>query len=576
MKEIESEPPAVNDGVAKSPWTNPSPRVWAAFVCTLTFFAYVGTLPFQFVHDDRGIIVDNPATHSWHAVPGYFISAVWAGVTPAFLANAYRPVYLFWFRINDAIFGQQAAGWHFTSVVAHVVATYCVFLLAYRIFGEWPAALFSGLVFGLHPVHIESVAWISGVDDPLVAGLIISAFLCWLRSRQAGNGGGPWLGVSMALYVLALLIKETAIVLPLILFASQWLDFPRPLEPRPCGHVQKSLNVLKVLLPFIALTAVYLMVRMVVLKGFWHPAAQISWLTVALTWPSLLLFYLRLLVWPVGLGPFYGLQFVSHPTLRNTIFPAVVLLLVAGGLWKWGSHSRPVALAIPWLIVPLLPVLNVQVFGNGNFAHNRYLYLPSVGFAMLVAVALRKIKLGKLLFGTIPSSQVLVVLGLALLMGFAIQVEDRYYASDAAFYSFAYSRMGTPDPVIGMDYANTLAEQGDFGHAAAIYRELIQAHPDMWGACFNLGYMYYQTGRIGLGRCSICHGPPPGIPPTPGPSSILGLTDFKLNQHGRGGSESATCHRACPHRPELSLRAGNCFESERKLARGDGRVQQGT
>ncbi len=112
------------------------------------------------------------------------------------------------------------------------------------------------------------------------------------------------------------------------------------------------------------LTVIYLIVRTVALKGFSHSVAQISWLTVVLTWPSLLLFYLKLLVWPVGLSPFYGLQFVFHPTLQNTLFPALALLLVAAGLWKWASRSRPVALAIPWLIIPLLPVLNIQLFGN--------------------------------------------------------------------------------------------------------------------------------------------------------------------------------------------------------------------
>ncbi len=529
MREIESGPPTVDAVEAKSPLTSPFPRLWAASVCILTFLVYVGTLRFQFVHDDRGIIVENPAAHSWRAVPGYFISAVWGGVTPAFLANAYRPVYLLWFRINDAIFGHQAAGWHFTSVVAHLVATYCVFLLAHRIFGDWPTALFSGLLFGLHPVHIEGVAWISGVDDPLVAGLVIPAYLCWLRSREAGSGGRRWLGVSLALYGLAMLIKETAIVLPLILFASQWLGFPRPLEPRPRGYMQKSLQVLKVLLPFFALTAVYLMVRTVALKGFWHPAAPIGWLTVVLTWPSLLVFYARLLLYPVGLSPFYGLEYVLHPTLKNTIFPALALLLVAGGLWKWASRSRPVALAIPWLIIPLLPVLNVQVFGNGNFAHNRYLYLPSVGFVMLLAVALRGIKFGKPLFGAIPLSQALVVLGLAVLMAFAIQVEDRYYANDAAFYSFAYSRMENPDPVIGMDYANALAEQGDSAHAAEIYQKLIQAHPDMSSAYFNFGYMCYQLGELDLAGQYLSRAAA-GDSTNAGAFFYLGLTDFKLNR----------------------------------------------
>ena len=281
--------------------------------------------------------------------------------------------------------------------------------------------------------------------------------------------------------------------------------------------------------PLLALTAGYLVVRTVVLQGFSHPAAQVKWLTVVLTWPSLLMFYLRLLAWPVGLSPFYGLKFVSHPTLGNAVVPTLLLLLVGLGLWRWAKVSRPVALAIPWLVFPLLPVLNIQVFGNGNFAHNRYLYVPSIGFAMLVADALRRIRYGKPALGGVPSLQAAACLGLTLVMGVAIPVEDRYYANDAAFYGFAYAHDLDKDPVIGVDYANSLAEQGDFGRAAAIYGEVIHAHPDAWSAYFNVGYMYYQMGRLDLARQYLSRAAADD-PANAGAVFYLGLTNLKLNR----------------------------------------------
>jgi len=529
MSEIKSGHQGVNAAAANGAPASLFPRAWAAFVCILTFLAYLPTLRFQFVHDDRGQILGNPAIHSWHAVPGYFTSHVWAAVAPTFPGNDYRPIFLIWLRINDAVFGPRAAGWHLTTIIAHVAATYCVMLLAHRIFQERLPALFSGLVFGLHPIHLEGVAWISGVPEPLLATFLISAYLFWLRSSEGRGRSGTWLGFSLALYALALLTKETAVVFLLILFASPWLGLPRPLNLQQRGWMRESLQVLKSLLPFIVLTIVYLMVRSVALRGFSHPVAQISWLTVALTWPSLLLFYVRLLLWPVGLSPFYGLQYVLHPTFLNTVLPALVLLVAAFGLWRWAARFRSVALAIPWLIFPILPVMIVQVFGNGNFAHNRYLYLPSVGFAMLAALGIRTLKFGRPLLGVIPSSQAWACVGLALLLGFGVLVEDRVYANDATFYSYAYSHSVDKDAVIGMDYANTLAEQGDFDHAAAIYQELIQAHPDMWSACFNLGYMDYQTGQLDaaehyLARAAV------GDPSNAGAVFYLGLADLKLNR----------------------------------------------
>jgi hypothetical protein len=552
MREVESESLPVNGILVKRPSTDPLPRGWVAAVCSLTFLAYAPTLRFQFVHDDRGVIVGNPAVHSWHFVPSYFTSHIWAAVSPTTIGNEYRPLFLLWLRFNDALFGQHTAGWHFTSVVAHVVATYCVILLAHRVFQERAVALFSGIIFGLHPVHIEGVAWISSVPEPLVAALSVPAYLCWVRSREAGDRRGRWLAASLTLYAMALFTKETAIVLPLILFVSQWLDFPCPFESRPRGWVHKFWNTLKALAPFVAVAVAYLMVRMVALKGFAHPITRISWLTVALTWPSLLLFYLKLLVWPVVL-PFYGLRFVTHPTFWNVILPGLTLLLVALGVRTWAARARPVALTIPWLVVPILPVLNIQMLGNANFAHNRYLYLPSVGFSMLVAAALSRIKGRSSLVGGIPHVQLGACLALGLAFTFAIQVEDRYYSSDAAFYSFAFAH--ADDAVIAMDYANTLAEQGDSAHASNIYRRLIQAHPDMWNAYFNYGYMLYRLGDLdpAVFYLSRTAG---GDPRNAGAIFYLGLADFKLNRLGEAEAALRRAIALAPNAPDYHFALG--------------------
>jgi hypothetical protein len=247
--DMDSVPGSASGEPPGGPLASHFPRVMAAIVCLLTFLVYLKTLRFQFVHDDRGQILGNSSIRSWQAVPGYFTSHVWAAIAPTFLGNEYRPIFLLWLRINDAVFGERALGWHLTTVLVHVAATYCVLILAYKIVQEWPTAVLSALVFGLHPVHIEGVAWISGVPEPLMAGCLIPAYLCWVRACERSRGGGFWSGASLVLYALALLTKETAVVLLMILFASQWLGFPRPLEPSPLGRVQKFLQILKALFP---------------------------------------------------------------------------------------------------------------------------------------------------------------------------------------------------------------------------------------------------------------------------------------------------------------------------------------
>jgi 4-amino-4-deoxy-L-arabinose transferase-like glycosyltransferase len=136
-----------------------------AVVLALTFAVYIPTLRYQFVHDDRGQIVENPAVHSWRAVPTYFTAQVWAGVMPEEVGNYYRPLFLLWLRINDVVFGNHAWGWHLTTILAHVLTTLLVYLLAWRLGIDRDVALLAALIFGLHPAHIEAVAWILGVTE---------------------------------------------------------------------------------------------------------------------------------------------------------------------------------------------------------------------------------------------------------------------------------------------------------------------------------------------------------------------------------------------------------------------------
>ena len=200
------------------------PAWWGiAVVLALTFAVYIPTLRYQFVHDDRGQIVENPAVHSWHAVPTYFTAHVWAAVMPEELGNYYRPLFLLWLRINDAVFGNQAWGWHLTTILAHVLTTLLVYLLAWRLGIGRDVALLAALIFGLHPAHIEAVAWISGVTEPLLGILLIASFLAYVQSRIEGARALKWKVISLVLFALAMLEKETALILPGLLLVYEWI-----------------------------------------------------------------------------------------------------------------------------------------------------------------------------------------------------------------------------------------------------------------------------------------------------------------------------------------------------------------
>jgi hypothetical protein len=98
-----------------------------------TFLLFCGTLAFKFVYDDRMQILENVSIRQWSYVPQYFTKNVWAMIDPHILANYYRPLFLLWLRINYALFGSNATGWHALSVALHVIVVVQVFWLGKRL-----------------------------------------------------------------------------------------------------------------------------------------------------------------------------------------------------------------------------------------------------------------------------------------------------------------------------------------------------------------------------------------------------------------------------------------------------------
>jgi tetratricopeptide (TPR) repeat protein len=472
--------------------------IWmlVTLVLTLTFAAYWGSLDFQFVHDDRGQIVNNPAVHSWRYVRQYFTAHVWAHVDPNETGNYYRPLFLLWLRVNDMLFDSHPWWWHLTTVLAHLATTLAVYFLARRILEDKLTAVVAALVFGLHPVHIEAVAWVSGVTEPLLGILFISSFLCYLRGRERRETARKWMGFSLVLFALALLEKETAIMLPALVFAYEWIYWDGAETARNWqNRARRFAYALKYAAPFLALVPPYLVVRIFALKGFSPGATPLPFSTLVFTWPSLGWFWIKHLIWPVGLSTSYDFFAVSAPNWANFSLPLVGGVAALAGLFWVAQRSRPIAFASVWLLVPLVPLLDIRAFVEDDFAHDRYLYLPSVGFAMLLALALRRVPGGRMTKLGLPAAQTGIALALALLMIFDAVYQSFYFADDQLFYQHN-ARMAPNNRMAKNNLAMLLYEQGRPDLAITILKDLVEKHPADWGAVHNLGYMCYRTGRL--------------------------------------------------------------------------------
>jgi Tfp pilus assembly protein PilF len=462
------------------------PAVLAVLVGAVSFLLYCGTLAFKFVYDDKLQVIDNVAITGWRYVPQYFSNSVWALIDPHIASNYYRPIFLLWLKINYSLFGLAPAGWHALCVLLHVLATVQTFWLARRLLrAEVPAAL-AALLFAVHPVHIESVAWVSGATDPLVTVFTLGAVLGFLRFLDHHGEGSGWLiyAASMVSAALALLSKEIAIVLPVLLIATASVTRDQH------GH----LSIRKYALPFFALIPAYVIVRYFTLHGFSHALGEHPTYSLLLTWPSVLAFYARQLVAPFWISPQANIFWVTSPNLRQFWIPvaACVVLVATAVIAYLRSKNRGLVLALyGWILLPLLPVLYLTVLASQEIVHDRYLYLPSVGFSILVVMAgLRAVEQFSL-----PPIKVPVAIAMASL-AFLTFKGELDWASDLLLFTRAVSVAPENDSAV-MNLGLIYIEQNRLKEGSELLRRVCERDPNFALADYNLGRVLYLGHRDG-------------------------------------------------------------------------------
>ena len=514
-----------------------------AVVLTLTFAVYAPTLRYSFVGDDRGLILDNPTVRSWHFLPTYFTAHLWAGIMPEGAANYYRPFFLLWLRVNHALFGNHACGWHSTTILVHVFATLLVCLLACQLGVNRNGALVAALIFGLHPAHIEGVAWISGVTEPLLGFLLLASFLAYVQWRREGRR--RWEVISLALFALALGEKETAVILPGLLLVYDWifgLEWERPFELR--RTLLWCDEALGRTWPYFVLLVLYVPLRIYALKGFSHGGTLLSDKQLIFTWPSLIWFWIRHLIWPFGLSPFNDFLMVVHPTLRNFFLPGILDVCAAVALFAGVRRSRRATFCAVWPILPLIPPSVFCVFFAVDSAHDRYLYLPSVGFAILMALVLEKACKGAPQWQGIPLSLLAAALCLAAVLSFGTITQSFCFRDNLTFYASNLS-LDPHNPTAESNYAAILAEKGLYGPALEKFDDVVKRDPNHWAATYDLALTYYKMGNLPEAEKYFSEAIRI-IPNKPDEHLYLGMTRYKS---GRTAEAIASVQRAIAINP---------------------------
>jgi protein O-mannosyl-transferase len=464
------------------------PGVMELLVCAVTALAYIGTASFGFVYDDKPAIVDSPAIRSWHFL-AESIPQILGGAPSSGGGTFYRPVTLAWMRLNYLLFGLWPAGWHLAMLALHVLMTYLVFVLVRKLTGKRATAALVALLFGLHPVHVENVAWLSSVNDLLVSVFLVGSFIAYLKFREGKNA---WMALSLLLFALALLSKETAAAFPLLIAGFAIVG---GVDGESGSREFRIKQVLACALYFVVLL-VYLVTRQKTLHGFATSITPLSWSTMIFTTPSVLWFDLKHLLLPITSSEFYSLDYVTTPGFGNFVLPVILLVLagIAVGYWiRRLANPRLGFLALLWIVVPILPTLYLRAIASDNFVHDRLLYLPSLGILILLTLAIEQITSGPLAaHGSIKAGVVAAVCAAGFV---GILFHEVQWTNNILLYENGL-KSAPKNLIVEDNLANEFTNIGRYDRAIPLYLDVLQRNPQFWSANYNLGYAYYRSGEF--------------------------------------------------------------------------------
>lgn len=475
----------------------PHPGRLALVVFVLAFGLYAHTISYDFVWDDRNLIVENPvvATLDGPAIARMFTGGFWASELGG---NYYRPLTSLSYHIDYQLYGLNASGYHATNVIANAIVCALVFVFVYTLLGHGTLALVSALLFAVHPLHTESVAWISGRTDLLAAMWSLVALILYVRGRRAGARRTIVLGLSAVAFAFALLSKEAAAFLPAVAVV---------LELPPCRRFVASDRAGRRLLPtvpWLAVLVIYLVVRAQAISAETdYPAfagGAVRFLGLPL---SIIAGYAAKLVLPLHLNAEYNAHIPESLVDAHILAGLAVLALIVAVCIRYRRRAE-IILGACILLFGLTPVLNVIPLSE--VSAERFLYLPSLGFVLMMAgvvtgafVSLRQ-QAGRKAAWTpprVPAPRVIAVLCALVAFGWVARTAVRAGDWRDEMTLFASTVATSPNSARAhLNMGLAFQKVGRTNDAAASFRRAIEIDPDYAKALSNLAGIYASQGRV--------------------------------------------------------------------------------
>ncbi len=363
---------------AKLSETPYNPRILAACLLAqlvLLAFIYGQTAGFDYVYvDDVQYVLANGQVRAGLSLDGLR----WA--LGSFYMSNWHPLTWVSHMLDASLFGTASGPAHLHNALLHGVMSILVFVYLRRFGGELAAALLS-LLFLVHPLHVESVAWVAERKDLLSGIFFLLALLLYDRCKGRPQLRG-YLGLA-TLYLLAVMSKAMAVTLPALLVVLDlcWYRHCAARAESGEGLYRTLLSSVVAKLPLFAMAAAFSAVAIIAQReGGALVSAESADLVERFANAAYgYLVYLRQSLVPLGLAAFYPLDMEKSTT--SLVLPLLLLLAWIGAAWRWWASKPLLAAGLAWYLLTLLPVVGLVQVGLQLHA-DRYMYIPSIGLLL--------------------------------------------------------------------------------------------------------------------------------------------------------------------------------------------------
>jgi Flp pilus assembly protein TadD len=473
------------------------PELLTLIIFFVSFAVYFNALSNAFVYDDTAQVLENHWIRDVKYIPDIFSKSVWSfrGVTT--ISNYYRPLMHLTFMLDYYVFGLRPWGFHLLNILFHAGVSILVFVVASRLLrasssasqrdekdfvGELLSPAFAGaLLYATHPIHTEAVAWVAGIPDISYTFFFLLSLYFYMRFDEGTKGMYP---LSVVSFSIAILCKEPALTLPIILMVYDSI-----FTKRAGGYVP----FIKSYLPYLLIVGAYLGLRYHALEGFTpqEPHIVLNAYGYIINVFPLFVQYLEKLLLPLNLNAFHVLHPISSLFAATGIVSlAVTAAFVVVTFLAFKKKSK-VCFGLLVIALPLLPPLYIPAVGENVFAE-RYLYLPSFGFVLLIALTLSWAKAVK---PGLASGLVIISLVVAVVYSVGTVTRNAVWRDDLTLFSDTVKK--SPDTAMPhLSLGTAYIKQNRVDEAVNEFMASLKLKPDYAEAHNDLGIAYLKQDRL--------------------------------------------------------------------------------